>query len=172
MPLTDRESNPSATLGRILSWVGFLWFGFAILQGAGVLDALGLSGSIFSRIESTVFPAIILIGVGRALRRRALASEETIRPDVSRVPGATPPIIPGTRPRYDLPPPTTPTAPKPAPRPVAPPKAVVVEPVEAVPRDDQAERSAPGQDPGSTPKPPKSSQELIEEARRRWGTRP
>jgi hypothetical protein len=170
--LTDRESNPSATLGRILSWVGFLWFGFAALHGVGALDALGLSGSISSGIESMVFPAIILIGIGRAIRRRALASEETIRPDVSRVPGATPPIIPETRPRYDLPPPTGPAAPKPAPRPVSPPKAVVVEPVEAALPDDRAERSAPGQDPGSTSKLPKTSQELIEEARRRWGTRP
>jgi hypothetical protein len=171
MPLTDRESNPSATLGRILSWVGFLWFGAAVLQGSGVLDALGLSGSIFTRIESTVFPAIILIGIGRALRRRALASEETIRPDVSRSPDATPPIIPETRPRYDLPPPTAPAAPKPAPRPVTPPRAVVVEPVEAV-LPDHSVGSAPVQDPGSTPKPPKTSQELIEEARQRWGTRP
>lgn len=170
--MTERESNPSAALGTILSWIGFLWFGFAVAQGMGVLDALGLSGSAFSNIGSTVFPAIILIGVGRALRRRALASEEIIRPDVSQVPGATPPIIPETRPRYDPPRPTTPVAPKPAPRPAAPPKAVVVEPVEPMLPDDQAVRSAPGQGSGSTPRPPKTSQELIEEARRRWGTRP
>jgi len=170
--MAERESNPSATLGTVLSWIGFLWFGFAVLWGMGAIDMLGLSGSLASAIGSTVFPAIILIGVGRALRRRGLASEETIRPDVSQVPGATPPIIPDTRPRYDPPRPTVPAAPKPAPPPMAPPKAVVVEPAEVALPDDQGVRSAPGQDPELTPSAPKTSQELIEEARRRWGTRP
>ncbi|HET7846606.1 MAG TPA: hypothetical protein VFL72_03875 [Acidimicrobiia bacterium] len=171
--MAERESNPSATLGTVLSWIGFLWLGFAVLWGMGAIDMLGFSGSLASAIGSTVFPAIILIGIGRALRRRALASGETIRPDVSQVPGATPPIIPETRPRYDPPRPTTPAAPpKPAPTPPPPPKPVVAEPAEAVLPDDQGLRSEPGQDPGLTPSAPKTSQELIEEARRRWGTRP
>jgi len=169
--MTERDSNPTATLGTILSWIGFLWFGFAILEGTGILDELGFSSPFFSGVGESVFPAIILIGVGRTLRRKGRTSEETIRPDVSQVPAATPPIIPETRPRYDLPP-LTPVPPKPAPRPVTPPKAVVVEPVEKVLPDELAVRSAPGQDPGSTPRPPKTSQELIEDARRRWGTRP
>ena len=130
--MTERESNPSATLGTVLSWIGFLWFGFAVLEGTGVFDELGLSGPLFTGVGESVFPAIILIGVGRALRRRGRTSEETIRPDVSQVPGATPPIIPETRPRYDPPPRPTPAAPKPAPRSVTPPKAVVVEPDETM----------------------------------------
>jgi hypothetical protein len=170
--MTDREQDPTAALGRVLSWIGYLWFVFAVLWGMGVIEALGLSGSVASGIGGTVFPAIILIGVGRVLRRRARSAEESIRPDVSRGPEPTPPILPGPDPRVNFPPPQAPRAPRPPPRTVTPPQAVVVEPTEAGFPGGEAQQSSPDQDLDPTTGSPKTSQELIEEARRRWGSRP
>jgi len=169
--MIDREPNPTAALGRILSWIGYVWFVFAVLWGMGVIEALGISGPVVSDIGGTVFPAIILIGAGRVLRRRARVAEDSIRPDVSRDPVPTPPTLPGSDPRFDFPPPPAPTTQRPLPRTVAP-RAVVVEPVEVVPAGDPDQQPSTGRDLESTPRQPKTSQELIEEARRRWGTRP
>ena len=169
--MTDPEQSPSATLGRILSGIGYLWFLFAVMWGLGLIEALGVSGPVASNVGGTIFPAIILIALGRILRRRAQAGEESIRPDVSRAPvPLTPPILPGSEPRFDVPPPVLPPTPRPKPRTSTPPKTVV-EPVEVAPAGVPS-HGPRTQDLDPTPGPPKTSQERIEEARRRWGTRP
>ena len=169
--MTDREPNPTATLGRVMSWIGSLWVVFSVLWGMGALQSLGISGPIASGIGETIVPAIVLIGVGRVLRKRARVDQDVIVPDVSPAPRPTPPILPRPQTRVDFPPPAGSSAPKPPPRTVTPQKAAVVTPVEVTPDADPApEISTNDLDP--TPGAHKSSQELIEEARRRWGTRP
>jgi len=170
--MADREQSPAATLGAALSWIGYVWFVFAVLWGLGAIQALGVSGPIASGIGTTIFPAIVMIGVGRAIRRRARPAEDSIRPDVA-APIRIPPILPRTDTSYELPRPTVPTAPKP-PRPVTAPRKVADKPMGVAAAQESGEETTP---PGleSVTKPagrPKTSQELIEEARRRWGTRP
>ena len=169
--MTDREQSPSATLGRILSGIGFLWFLFAVLWGLGLIEALGVSGPVASNVGGTIFPAIILIAVGRILRRRGQAGEDSIRPNVSRAPQPlTPPILPGSEPRFDVPTPVSRPTLRPQPRTPTPPKTVV-EPVDVAPAGVPS-TGPRTQDLDPTPGSPKTSQEMIEEAHRRWGTRP
>lgn len=170
--MTDREQNPAAALGRLMSWIGSIWLVFSVLWGLGALQALGLSGSIASGIGSTIFPALILLGVGRAVRRRARSVEDPVQPDVSREPVRTPPILPRTDTSYEPPRPTAPTTPK-SPRPVAAAERAPDKPIEVVagPGHETATPTEWDPAPGSSG-PHKTSQELIEEARRRWGTRP
>ena len=170
--MADPEQSPAATLGRVLSWIGYVWFVFAVLWGLGAIQALGVSGPIARGIGTTIFPAIVMIGVGRAIRRRARPAEDSIRPDVA-APIRTPPILPRTGAGYELPRPTVPTAPKP-PRPVTAPKKAADKPMEVAAAQESGENTTPSE-LESVAKPagrPKTSQELIEEARRRWGTRP
>jgi len=165
--MADGDQSSTATLGRILSWIGYLWAVFAVLWGMGVAEAIGISGSFASSVGRSIFPAIVLIGVGRVMMKRAQVGPDEMRPDVSR-PELTPPILPEDRPVASYPPPPAPT-PKPPPRPSTPPKPVVEAPVDVVSNADMRDHPRTSGDGGvATPKH-KSSQELIDEARRRWG---
>jgi hypothetical protein len=164
------EGDQSGTLGRILSWIGYLWALFAILWGVGVIEALGLSGSIASSIGSTIFPAIILIGIGRFLKKRAEVDDGALRPDVSPQTPPTPPILTQPTSRVDFPAPVTP--PKAPPPPPRMPKKDVIPPDEAATRAEPIYETSTTGDLGSTPGRHKTSQELIDEARQRWGTKP
>ena len=165
--MADSEQSSAATLGTALSWVGYAWFVFAVLWAMGAPQGLGVSGELASSIGSTIFPSIVLIGVGRALRRRARVVES---PDSF----GTPPTVPRPDASYELTPPPAPAPPKPA-RTVAPPKKVVAAPTPVVTAPEPGVEPPPSEEPGPVTKPaapPKTSQELIEEARQRWGIRP
>jgi hypothetical protein len=166
--MTEGERNPRATLGTALSWVGSLWAAFSVLWGLGVLQAIGISGAIASEIGGTILPALVLLGIGRALKKRSRDDSNVILPDVSPAPQRTPPILPRSDARHPVP-----TAPKPASaRAEAPRKTVVVEPPVVAPYPPEARETPPVGELDPTPGTPKTSQQLIEEARQRWGTRP
>ncbi|HEY6627684.1 MAG TPA: hypothetical protein VI193_01715, partial [Acidimicrobiia bacterium] len=131
------------------------------------------SGSFASSIGRSVFPAIILIGVGRVMRKRSKADPNQPQPDVSRPPGPTPPILPEDRPVTSYPPPapTAPRAPKPAARPASQTKQSAVPSAESLTDSGQSDQQPPPDAGVPLPKH-KSSQELIDEARQRWGSRP
>lgn len=171
--MADGEQSSTATLGRILSWIGYLWLVFAVLWGLGIAEAVGLSGSFASSIGRSVFPAIILIGVGRVMRKRSEADPNQPQPDVSRPPAPTPPILPEDRPvvSYPAPSPPAPPAPKPSARPAPQAKQPAVPSAESMANGVQSDEQPPA-DAGLPLPNHKSSQELIDEARRRWGSRP
>ncbi len=154
-----------------MSWIGSIWLIFSVLWGLGALQALGLSGSIASAIGRTILPAFILIGVGRSVRKRARSVEDPVQPDVAREPVPTPVILPRTDTGYETPRPIATSAPTPQ-RPIAVPEKARDKSIEvaAQPGKKIPISADTGQAPGSSR--PKTSQELIEDARRRWGTRP
>jgi hypothetical protein len=165
--MADGEQSSTATLGRILSWIGYLWLVFAVLWGLGVAEAIGISGSFASSIGRSVFPAIILIGIGRVMRKRSAADPNQPQPDVSRPPGPTPPILPEDGPVFSYQPP----APKPPARPAPQAKQTALPAAESMTTGGQSYEPPPSA--VAVPLPShKSSQELIDEARRRWGSRP
>jgi hypothetical protein len=168
--MADGEQSSTATLGRILSWIGYLWVVFAVLWGMGAVEALGISGSLASSIGRSVFPAIVLIGVGRVMRKRPRVDPNDIQPDVAPVLGPTPPILRGNEPLPYFPPPIVQPVPKPPPHPAAPPKQVTTPP-ESVTKVEPRAEPMPQSD-GVPPLHHKTSQELIDEARQRWGARP
>jgi hypothetical protein len=168
--MADGEQSSTATLGRILSWIGYLWLVFAVLWGLGVAEAIGISGPFASSIGRSVFPAIILIGVGRVMRKRSQADPNQPQPEVSAPMRPTPPILPDDRPVFSYPPPAPPS-PKPSARPAPQAKQPAVPPAEPVITAGQSDEPPPS-DPGVQLPKHKSSQELIDEARQRWGSRP
>lgn len=170
--MADGDQNPTATLGRVMSWIGYLWAIFAVLWGLGAVEALGISGPMASGLGSTIFPAIILIGVGRVLRKRARVDEDVILPDVSPRPVPTPPILPGNKPLSSYPPPVIPPTSKPPPRPAPPPQQPGGRRVEVGTDSEPHDEPTPAVDAGVPSPTHKTSQELIDEARQRWGTRP
>jgi len=168
--MADGDQSSTASLGKILSWIGYLWVAFALLWGLGVLEAIGISGSIASGIGRSVVPAIILIGVGRVMRKRSQADPNQPQPDVTRPPEATPPILSDDRPVFSYPPPAPP-APRPSDRPAPQAKQPAVPPAESMTTSAESEEPPPS-DPGVPAPKHKTSQQLIDEARQRWGTRP
>jgi hypothetical protein len=168
--MADGEQSSTATLGRILSWIGYLWLVFSVLWGLGVAEAIGISGSFASTIGRSVFPAIILIGVGRVMRKRSQPAPDQPQPDVSPPLGPMPPILPDERPVLSYSPPTPP-APKPSPRPTPQPVKPVVAPSESMTNAGQSAEPSSVDAVAPSPKP-RSSQEMIDEARQRWGSRP
>jgi hypothetical protein len=170
--MADGEQSSTAILGRILSWIGYLWVVFAVLWGIGVAEAIGISGSFASSIGRSVFPAIVLIVVGRVMRKRTRVDPNDIQPDVAPGFGPTPPILPGDEPSLYLPPPIVQPAPRPPPRPAAIPKQAVPPPPESASVNVEPREEPMLQAEGVPPPHHKTSQELIDEARHRWGTRP
>jgi hypothetical protein len=134
--------------GRVASAAGYLWLLLAALSGTGVL------GEIPFRIGGALY-ALVLIFLGRALRKRARARSE---PDivVEAVPPPTPPILidAGAAP----PPPRPRAAPKPPASPLSPattePGTAPVEPLLPMP---------------GPAKEHKTSRQRVDEARARWG---
>ena len=144
--------------GRLVSAVGYLWLLFAILSGTGVLDDLPIN------MAGSAFYAIALIFLGRALRKRSRAPAEGESQPVdiaSSIP--TPPILPDTT-RFPSPEPAVEVRPRePAPSPALRPDPPPAEPIQDL--------SSPPAEvlPLTTPK---SSRDLVEEARARWGKKP
>ena len=161
--MADQNINPVGCLGRVLTILGTLWLGFLVLAGIGVLSDVGISEGFFAGAFGSAIPGVLLLWAGRALRRRARTMETQIEPVApAPVPGPTEKRVPTIRiesmqtetPPAPSPPP--PTIIKPAPKPVpSPTETSAVEPVDLP--------------PPLVPPEPKTSRQLIDEARKKWG---
>jgi type IV secretory pathway VirB10-like protein len=188
--MADQNVNAVGCLGNILTTFGFLWIGFIVLVGMGVLSETGMSGGFAAGIGGSILPGLLLLAAGRAVRRRARTIEARNVPiptvDDSTSEGKR---VPSIRPEpLERPAPTVSrtSIPAPLPEPVPKPDQPLPQRVEPVPKTRRGptknvEESAPhggGVSPDDAsigPKPdqgasrPKTSQELVDEARRRWG---
>jgi hypothetical protein len=181
--MADQNPNPVGCLGRALTFIGVFWIGIVLLAGLGLFSEFGFARGFLAGIGGSIIPGVFLLAAGRALRRRARAmGEETpviVTPTGPTTPGkrvpttrterpetiVTPPVLPGqtppTRPvprQLDpLPPPTTPTRNL----------EEVIPPPESEPEQTAARPAPP---PTRLPAArPKTSRELVEEARQKWG---
>jgi len=180
-------------LGRALTILGIVWIGIIVLGGIGLLSDLEMTAGFLAGIGGSIIPGLLLLTAGRALRRRA----KTMEPQAGPVPGTTTqPQVPEKRvptSRSESPTSTGPTTiPNPlpprlpapqAPKPPVKPAPVPVEPVppsrrdvtrrleEAIPPldDDPTDSTRQNYPMALEPPPPKTSQELIDEARKKWG---
>ncbi|HEU4917780.1 MAG TPA: hypothetical protein VFV13_14565 [Acidimicrobiia bacterium] len=158
--MADQQIEPVGCLGRLLTLLGILWLGAVVF--AGVFGLRDNPGTIGALIGSTV-PALLFIAAGRALSRRAAARRETV-----------PVTPPAERPFRTSTSSADWSAPK-SPTPVAPPSAppsAPSRPARPAPAAEPEPDTPPSLPPPLTPPPPKTSQEMIEEARRRWGGGP
>jgi hypothetical protein len=155
--VADQRIEPAGCLGRVLTLLGIVWLGVVVFTGVfGLRDQAGSLGAL---IGSTL-PGLLLIGVGRTLSRRAAERRDTPtlpQPSEPATGSSTSKEVPTPAP--PVPPPSRPTEVFPKPARTTPPPA----PEADVPSDLP---------PPPAPPPPKSSQEMIEEARKRWGRRP
>jgi len=161
--VADQNINPVGCLGRVLTILGTLWLGFLVLGGIGILSDVGISEGFFAGAFGSAIPGVLFLWAGRALRRRARTMQTQIEPVA---PPPMPPPAPSERrvPTMRVessqvesppaPPPPTPvrTAPKPAPSPNETPS---LEPIDLP--------------PPLIPPEPKTSRQLIDEARKKWG---
>jgi hypothetical protein len=190
--MADQSNNPVGCLGRVLTFIGSFWLVIVVLAGMGVLSEFGLGGEIFAWVGGTIIPALLLLAAGRALRRRARAMEQEttviVAPTPPGVPGrrvpttrtetpqpaVTPPVLPGRAPPTSRPvprqlEPLPPPAPTPAPAPARGLEEVIPPPTGEGPEEKPTAGPAPVIEPRATR--PKSSRELVEEARQKWGGR-
>jgi hypothetical protein len=154
--MADRQIEPAGCLGRVLTLLGIIWLGIVVFSGIfGLRDSAGSLGAL---IGSTL-PGLLLIGVGRTLSRRAAE-----RRDAPSLPQPSAPPTPSSTPKSE---PSTTASPPPT-----KPSEVFPKPARAAPApgpDTEAQSELP---PPPLPPAPKSSQEMIEEARKRWGRKP
>ena len=158
--MADQNINPVGCLGRVLTVLGTLWLGFIILGGIGVLSDVGVSEGFFAGAFGSAIPGVLLLWAGRALRRRARTMETQIEPVApAPVPGPTEKRVPTIR--VEPSPVETPPPPpvKPAPKPVST-FPIPKEP----PQEDLIDLPPP-----LIPPEPKTSRQLIDEARKKWG---
>ncbi len=159
--------DAAGCLGRVLTVVGTVWAVIAILASVGILNRFGLGSGFIATAAASLFPAFLLLAAGRALRRRSRAT----RVDQPAPTRAGSKRVPSSR--------QTPAQQAPIPAPVPP------KPAAPAPRTKPAAIDGPGPTPPAAPTPsdapadplptapighPKTSGELIEEARRRWGS--
>ncbi len=167
--LDEPSVNSSGILGRVLTWIGFAWFLLIVTPGLRFLAESGLSSEIVDFLQGGFFPALILIAVGRALRRRARQREAPEEPKEER---------PARRPQPRPEPPRTEPAERQEPSPPAPEHPQIAPRLEEVLGDMEAD-SEPGEEPASPLPPasdelfrPQTSKEMLEEARRKLRSRP
>jgi hypothetical protein len=156
-----------AALGRILQVVGWLWFGVAV------------AGAIFGFGDFEIFPGLILVFVARALRtgaRRRQGDDDTSQVDPA---AAHPERVLNTERQTRPPPairsePSTVIVPAPAPKKRNELLETIVESGHQAAKTEEAP-DEPGDKPTQAmPEPdhdrrePKTSDEMIAEARRRW----
>ena len=189
--MPDQNLNPMGCLGRALTFLGIVWIGIVILVSIGVVSDGAVGGGFLAGIGGSIIPGLLLLAAGRGLRRRAKMMEgqpgpvPVAQPPVpeKRVPTSrsepgtatgptvkTPPLLPSSEP---FPAPQAKPAPRP-PEPALPARRDVTRRLEDVipPLDDDLADKANQSPPiDFKPPPPKTSQELIEEARKKWGRR-
>lgn len=193
IPVEGESNTPNAIgcLGRALSLMGLAWVGAVVLAGLGILDRLGLSPALLAGLTGSIIPAFVLIAVGRAIRSRSRSETRKTYPvgvpapgpgragprEVEVRPRLTPPILPGRDETAPTPPrQTSPSGPTMRPQPAS--EATTDSPrmEEApgpVPRPEPHIRAEyPAPHPGSPgAAKPRTSQEMIEEAREKWGSK-
>jgi hypothetical protein len=159
--VADQNINPVGCLGRVLTVLGTLWLGFIILGGIGVLSDVGVSEGFFAGAFGSAIPGVLLLWAGRALRRRARTMEPQTEPVApAPVPGPTEKRVPTMRVEpleVEGPPPPPPV--KPVPKPVS---------TFPIPKDPPPEDLI-DLPPPLIPPEPKTSRQLIDEARKKWG---
>lgn len=176
--MADQQNvNPAGCLGRALTLAGYVWVGFAILGGVGMLREFGLDDLPVGNVLGSVIPGFILIGIGRSIARRVKpvegpAPSSQPRPTQKRTPPVLRPAPPQAKPRPE---------PKPQPRPERPqPQPTRAEQEQRAARSleevlgvkEGDEIGPPAQRPPATgPMPRPTSQEMIEEARKKWGSK-
>jgi hypothetical protein len=159
-----------------MSVVGAVWLGLVMLSGLSVVRGGSLEG-FFAAVGGGFVPALALIAMGRAIRRRAALAEASGSTPVPQRPKP----IPAPPPQAPRPQQPSPVAPRTSSEPAAntsaapPPSPRVVSPREA---EARAMDTADDFDPAGEDMfdidfgieggmPPKSSKEMIEEAKRR-----
>ena len=196
--MSEQNANAVGCLGRVLTFIGLVWIGLIVLGGIGILSRLGVRDTFIAGVVGTsIIPGLLFLASGRVLRRRAATmsgpegqTSSTPVPDqelskgkgrgVSSIrlePTARPAPKPATPPMPTPTPIPEPTPPRPAQQ-----RPTPVDPIAKARRDvakslEEAvagleESTEPSQQPGSTGGKrtrPKTSQELVDEARRRWG---
>ncbi|HVR77879.1 MAG TPA: hypothetical protein VMS99_05745 [Acidimicrobiia bacterium] len=196
--MSEQNANAVGCLGRMLTFLGLVWIGLIVLGGIGILSRLGVREPFIAGLVGTsIIPGLLFLASGRVLRRRAATMAEpegqtssTPVPDqeLSRSKGkgvrsirlepTARPAPKQSTPPMPIPTPTRePTPPRPAqqrPRPVDPiakaRRDVAKGLEEAVAGLEESTESSQqlGSIGGKRPRP-KTSQELVDEARRRWG---
>jgi hypothetical protein len=158
--VADQNINPVGCLGRVLTVLGTLWLGFIILGGIGVLSDVGVSEGFFAGAFGSAIPGVLLLWAGRALRRRARTMETQVEPVAPvPVPGPTEKRVPTIR----VEPSQVETPPPPPVKPASKPITTFPIPKEPPP-DDLIDLPPP-----LVPPEPKTSRQLIDEARKKWG---
>jgi hypothetical protein len=153
--MAEQRIDGAGCLGRVLTLLGIIWL--AVVVFAGLFGLRDNAGSFATIIGSTL-PALVLIGVGRTMSRRAAE-----RRDAPALPQPAEPKTPTSTAQIEPPP----AAPAPS---RTQPSEVFPKPTRSAPaKPDNAPVEIP---PPPAPTPPKSSQEMIEEARKRWGSGP
>lgn len=155
--MAEQRIDGAGCLGRVLTLVGVIWLAAVVFAGLFGLrdDAGGLATLI-----GTTIPALVLLAVGRTLSRRAAE-----RRDAPSLPEpATPSAPSSTGPAAPQPPRSAPSR--------AQPSEVLPKPVKPAPQSAPEPEAATKLPPPPTPPAPKTSQEMIEEARKRWGSGP
>lgn len=182
--MADQSNNPVGCLGRVVTFFGVAWLIVVVLAGMGLVSEFGPAGGVLAWLGGSFIPALLLLAAGRAIRRRARTMDggdtviiptnmpgkrvPTTRPESTR-PVATPPVIPGRAP---------PTSSRPVPRqldPLPPPattspsrlEEVIPPPVDTSPEPKPVTATPPAVDRSTVR--PKTSRELVEEARKKWG---
>ncbi|MET0567094.1 MAG: hypothetical protein ABW021_11685 [Acidimicrobiia bacterium] len=161
--MADQNINAVGCLGRTLTILGTLWLGFLVLGGIGVLSNVGISEGFFAGAFGSAIPGVLLLWAGRALRRRARAMEAQTEPvwPLSE-PEPTEKRVPSIRVESSQ------TEPPPPPIPPTP------SPIKPVPKPVTSPQEIPPADLFDLPPPlealePKTSRQLIDEARKKWG---
>lgn len=172
--LMDDERNVklAGLLGRLLTWIGFVWVSLIVLGGMGILNPGGPLGDFIARfLTGGILPAFVLLAAGRALRRRSRKRvEELEQPDESLDrPPATRAEPPAPAPVKASPAPAPPKPPQPRPETKPAPKSLE----EALFKVEDRSSMAPEHvvdDPAGLDlhAAPKTSQEMIDEARRKF----
>jgi hypothetical protein len=153
--MADQRIDGAGCLGRVLTLLGVIWL--AVVVFAGLFGLRDNAGSFATLIGSTL-PALVLIGVGRTMSRRAAE-----RRDAPALPQPATPTSTSSAPPIE--PPRAP-----APLPAPPPSEIFPKPARSAPAPELDKPIDVPPPPASVP--PKSSQEMIDDARKRWGSGP
>ena len=166
----ETQSSGLATLGRIVSVLGYLWVVVFFLNRAGLFAELGIN---LGDLGGNIIPAFILIGVGRAMRRRA--TPKTDEPESPRPVVLRPGQEVAAKPRPDVAASPTNPKPKPKPEPLKQTRTEVAKNLEQVLADMEGEAVDTvdsGVETGAALEAldvaPKTSAEMLEEAKHQF----
>ena len=161
--MADQNINPVGCLGRVLTILGTLWLGFLVLGGIGILSDVGISEGFFAGAFGSAIPGVLFLWAGRALRRRARTMQTQIEPVA---PAPVPPPAPSEK--------RVPTMRVESSQVESPPAPPPPTPVRTGPKPTPSPNETPSLEPIDLPPPlippePKTSRQLIDEARKKWG---